>query len=168
VENAKIPVDRSATVLADGGPVTEDHRELRDNGQQKGYIVLTEEERARGFVRPVRRSYVHEGVEICGHDLGPWQGSGDYVARVCADAKGHEGEHGKKVFAATQVKHDRLLATGKFGGCGTVTIMSHAIAETFARDPKFYSGTFCVACGKHLPVGPEGEFVWEDGTRVGS
>lgn len=29
-------------------------------GQHHDYIVLTDEERAKGFVEPVRRSYVHE------------------------------------------------------------------------------------------------------------
>ena len=28
---------------------------------QKAYVVLTEAERAKGFVRPVRRTYVHVG-----------------------------------------------------------------------------------------------------------
>lgn len=113
------PVDRSCRVLADGSPVPEDesHRELKENGQQKDYVVLCPAERAKGFVRPVRRSYRH-------------------------------------------LK------------CGAVTTMSQAIAETYARDPGFYSGTFCVGCGAHFPVaayGQEGEFVWtDDSTKVGS
>ena len=28
--------------------------------------------------------------------------------------------------------------------------MGRALAETYARDPKFYSGTFCVNCGRHF------------------
>ena len=99
------PVDRSARTLTDGSPVTEDHRELKPNGQQKGYIVLSDEERRRGFVRHVRRSYKH-------------------------------------------LK------------CGGVTTMGFALAETYARDPYFYSGTFCCDCGSHFPVGEDGEFVW--------
>ena len=40
------------------------------------------------------------------------------------------------------------------------------IYMTYARNPKFYGGTFCVACSMHRPVG---EFVWEtDGSVVGS
>lgn len=40
---------------ADTGPVE----------QNKKYLILSEEERAKGFVRPVRRSYIHDkcGVE---------------------------------------------------------------------------------------------------------
>ena len=110
----KLPpaVDRDAVTLTDGSPVTPDHRELRPNGQQKGYVVLSDAERAKGFVRPVRRSYLHEK-------------------------------------------------------CHGVTTMGLALAETYARDPYFYSGTFCVHCRKHFPVGEDGEFVWLDGTKVG-
>ncbi len=46
-------------------------------------------------------------------------------------------------------------------GCGAVTTMAVAIAETYARDPGFYSGTFCVRCRDHFPVGVDGEFVWD-------
>lgn len=105
-EAAATPVDRSCTTLADGNPVTPDHREIKQNGQQKDYVVLCADERAKGFVRPVRRSYVHQK-------------------------------------------------------CGVRTTMSQSIAETYARDPAFYSGTFCCGCGTHFPVGETGEFVWD-------
>lgn len=96
----------------------------RGPGEKEGmndtYLVLSEEERAKGFVRPVRRAYQHVGTE------------------------------------------DRP-------GCGTVTTMGTELAETYARDPAFYGATFCVHCSTHLPVGADGEFVW-DGTdeRVGT
>jgi len=48
------------TTLADGSPVTDDHTDIKPNGQQKDYVVLSEEERAKGFVEPVRLSYIHE------------------------------------------------------------------------------------------------------------
>lgn len=104
--------DHPKTCLTDGSPVTPDHREIDPNtGMQKGYVVLCPEERAKGFLRPVRRSY----------------------------------------------KHTK---------CGTVTTMGHALAETYARDPGFYGGTFCCGCGAHFPVA---EFTWEpDGSVVGS
>ncbi len=73
--------------------------------------MLSEEERAKGFVRPLRRSYIHTK-------------------------------------------------------CGAQTHMGLALCETYARDPKFYGGTFCAACGIHFPVA---EFTWaEDGEVVGS
>ncbi len=47
--------------MTDGSPVTPDHSEIDPaTGLQKGYVVLSDAERAKGFVRPVRRSYVHE------------------------------------------------------------------------------------------------------------
>lgn len=102
------------TTLTDGNPVTPDHREIDPvSGQQKGYVVLSAEERAKGFVRRVRRTYVHEK-------------------------------------------------------CGVATTMGQALAETYARDPFFYSGTFCVGCRAHFPVGEDGEFVWDDGEKVGT
>ena len=55
--------DKPDTQLAGGNQVTDDHRDLKANGQQKGYVVLTPEERAKGFVRPVRKSYLHVGKD---------------------------------------------------------------------------------------------------------
>ena len=37
--------------------------------QAKAYLVLSKEERAKGFVRPVRSSYIHVGVG--GHEIEP-------------------------------------------------------------------------------------------------
>ena len=49
------------TILTSGAAVPEDrsHTKLRPNGQQESYIVLTDEERKKGFVKPVRYSYIH-------------------------------------------------------------------------------------------------------------
>lgn len=92
--------------LADGTQIYPEHTNIDPkSGQQKDYIVLAEEERAKGFVRPVRLSYVHQK-------------------------------------------------------CGTETRMAQTIAETYARDPHFYNGTFCVQCRGHFPIGKDGEFVW--------
>lgn len=53
--------------------------------------------------------------------------------------------------------------------CGTTTRMGVKIAETYARDPGYYSRTFCAHCRDHFPVGEAGEFVWlDDGTKVGT
>jgi hypothetical protein len=49
-----------------------------------------------------------------------------------------------------------------------VTTMSVGIAETYARQPDFYGSTFCTTCQMHRPVGWNGEFVWLDGTKVGT
>lgn len=97
-------------------------RAIEPSGMQAKYLVLSNEERAKGFVRRLMRSYKH-------------------------------------------------LA------CGGVTTMSQAIAETYARNPKFYGGTFCCNCGTHFalkhwdPIKQEtvAAFLWvDDGTPVGS
>lgn len=107
---AAIPVDRSQRECIGGAdPHDADHRELKPNGQQRDYVVLSAAERAKGFIKPVRRSYIH-------------------------------------------LK------------CGTLTTMGRTLAKTYARDPGFYSGTFCCGCGTHFTFGqPDGDFVW-DGT----
>lgn len=57
--------------------------------------------------------------------------------------------------------------------CGKITTMSRDIAATYARDPTFYSGTFCTTCRGHFPVGEAGEFTWyendgSEGPKVGT
>jgi hypothetical protein len=52
--------------------------------------------------------------------------------------------------------------------CGTVTTMAVGIAETYAANPRFYGSTYCTWCRKHRRVGAEGEFVWLDGSKVGT
>lgn len=47
--------------------------------------------------------------------------------------------------------------------CGNRTDLSEAIAKTFARDPQFYSRTFCVACAIYCDVS-EFEWIEKDGT----
>lgn len=111
--------DAPKTTLTDGSPVTPDHREIDPaTGQQKGYVVLSAEERAKGFVRPYRDAYRHQT-------------------------------------------------------CGGITTMGRALAETYARAPGFYSGTFCSTCRAHFPVGKDGEFTWyemdgREGPKVGT
>lgn len=98
--------------MIDGSPVTPDHREIDPaTGMQKGYVVLSQEERSKGFVAPVRTAYVHKE-------------------------------------------------------CGVVTTIGYAIAETYARDPNFYTATFCAHCRVHRPLN---EFVWKgESVEVGS
>jgi hypothetical protein len=111
VSSAEVPaVDRTKRCTTDHAPLDTN---IGSGGQQKNYVVLCDEERGRGFVRPVRTSYKH-------------------------------------------LK------------CGAVTTMGQVIAETYARDPGFYGGTFCATCRAHFPVGEDGEFVWLDGSKVGT
>lgn len=157
------------TTLTDGSPVTDDHREIIENGprkgQQKGYVVLSEEERAKGFVRPVRRSYRHVGRKPPAN-----------LRELTEEEHQRHDQYGYVKFE--EYGPERSPVTGRYwtqaeldrlGGCGVVTTMGQSLAETYARDPGFYSGTFCCGCGAHFPVGEDGEFVW-DGTdeRVGT
>ncbi len=86
-------------------------KKVDSNGMQEVYLVLSEEERKKGFIRPYRDEYKHMA-------------------------------------------------------CGTITTMGRALSETYARDPKFYGGTYCVHCKGHFPVA---QFKWtKDGEVVGS
>lgn len=50
--------------------------------------------------------------------------------------------------------------------CGTETNVDANIADTLAREPKFYGRTFCADCDGHFPIG---QFRWsQDGEVVGS
>lgn len=54
------PVDRSKRCMLSGNPETPEHREIDPStGMQKDYVVLCPQERSKGFVKPVRRSYRH-------------------------------------------------------------------------------------------------------------
>ena len=61
MENENVPpVDRSKRCMLSGKPETPEHREIDPaTGMQKDYVVLCPQERAKGFVKPVRRSYRH-------------------------------------------------------------------------------------------------------------
>ena len=137
------------------------------DGQHGAYWVICEEDRAKGFVRPVRSSYRHVGPP------GPLYELRD----LTADEHERSDRFGYVKFEA--YPPERAPVTGSFWtqeridkiskGCGTVTTMGRAIAETYARQPSFYGSTMCVACGTHLPVGEAGEFVWDGTTeRVGT
>jgi hypothetical protein len=90
-------------------------RQIKADGQQAAYLILSEEERQKGFMMPVYRSYRHMQ-------------------------------------------------------CGSDTHMGLALCETFARDPKFYGGTFCCHCRAHFPLqtaeGPQFYWVADNGERT--
>ena len=131
------------------------------SGMQKCYLVLPDGRR-RDLVRPLRKSYKHVGVRPVGptRPLTP-----EEQARYSSEGYVCFEEYGP----------ERSPVTGRFwtqaqldSGCGTVTTMGDAIAETYAAAPRFYGGTYCAMCCRHFPVGENGEFVWLDGTRVGT
>lgn len=135
----------------------------RSDGQFVDHWVLCETERAKGFVRPVRDGYVHvgaPGAKFPLRELTPEE-------HERYDRFGYVKFEAYPDGAGMFWTQDRLDKIGK--GCGTRTLMPQAIAETYARKPDYYGSTFCCGCGKYLPVGSYGEFVW-DGTaeRVGT
>ena len=140
---------------------------IKENGQQESYLVLSGEERAKGFVRPYRDTYIHIGRKVEGE-----------LRELTEEEKEEYSQFGyyayvkdmdeESVIAGTYLTKEEFekYEDGHVKGCGFSTKMNETISETYARDPKFYGGTFCMGCGAHLPVG---EFVWE-GTdeKVGS
>lgn len=49
--------------------------------------------------------------------------------------------------------------------CGGRTTMPRACAETYAVQPEYCGSTFCCHCLGYFPVGENGEFIWNDGSR---
>jgi hypothetical protein len=80
------------------------------DGQNADHYVLCPEDRAKGYVEPLRLDYIHEK-------------------------------------------------------CGGRTSMPRACAETYAVRPEYYGSTFCCHCHDYFPVGEDGEFIWNDGSR---
>lgn len=129
--------------------------------QQAVYLVLSKEERKKGFVRPYRDSYQHVGNQP------------KHPLRDLTDEE--KERYASENYVKFEVYPESMLPrTGKFWtqeqldnkGCGTVTNMGKELSETYARNPKFYGATYCVGCQMHRPVS---EFVWTaDGAVVGS
>jgi len=140
-------------------------KNIRADGQQEVYLVLSDEERAKGFVRPVRKKYRHVGLPAPKNPLRELTPAEREQYAEFGYAKYEEYPPG----GAALGRYWTHAELAKISACGTVTTMGDALAETYARDPQFYGATFCCACGWHAPVGERGEFVWEpDGSRVGT
>lgn len=138
--------------------------------QNEVYLVLSEEERAKGFVRPYRNAYRHVGIagpKYPLRDLTPeererWKAAPHPYVKFEPYPIGSHGSAIGRYWTQRQ-----LDAVGK--GCGTVTTMGRALSETYARNPGFYGATYCCGCMKHFAVGADGEFVWEStDSRVGT
>lgn len=145
-----------------------DLKVVEPSGMQKKYLVLSDEERAKGFVRPVRRSYKHVGLPTPKYtllDLTEEQHKlYDGYGYVKYEQYPKNAEGNALGTFWTQERLDKIN-----NGCGTVTTMGLTLCETYARQPNFYGATYCAGCGAHYPVGEKGEFIWtEDGERVGT
>lgn len=151
-----------APAVEDGPTPTE---ETRPDGQKADHWVLSDEERAKGLIRPVRLSYRHVGV-----------GKPKQLRELSDEEKERYAQF--KYVAFEPYGEDRAPVTGRYwtqeqldraDGCGQETRMPVKCAETYAAQPNFYGSTFCCHCQGYFPVGAQGEFVWlDDGTRVGT
>lgn len=133
-------------------------KDIKPDGQQCCYLILSEEERAKGFTRPLRQWYRHVGIRPEGptRPLTDEQRKGPDVGYVCYEP--YDPPRGATV--GRYWTKEQLES-----GCDQKTSMPLAIAETAARDPHFYGGTFCCTCGKHFP---NEQFVWvPDGEPLG-
>jgi hypothetical protein len=93
------------------------------------------------------------------------------MSETCSDPP---FDYGKKLNDGQYECHPVLIA-GNFirpvrevylhAKCGKPTRMGLTIADTFARNHRFYTHTFCGMCHAYFPVE---EFCWQDGTAVGS
>jgi hypothetical protein len=119
--------------------------------QNKKYLVLSDEELAKGYVKPYRTAYKHVGRRP------------RYPLRDLTDEeKEHYGDQG---YVSFEVYPEGHSSVGRFwtqkeldSGCGGVTTMGHELSATYARDPWFYGATYCCYCRKHRPLD---EFIWE-------
>lgn len=96
--------------------------------------------------------------------------TGESVEKVRAEQTEPTGQHKGYVVLCPDERAKGFVRpyrdSYKHATCGAVTTMGLALSETYARNPQFYSATFCVHCNRHLPVA---EFVWMvDGEQVGS
>ena len=147
--------------------------------QNKKYLVLSDEEIAKGYIRPLRRTYVHRGKKMPSRNEGVIR---EYTDKEKEEHKRwnsaaemvYSDEYKKKVnmnpstvgVCLTEEEYNAFKEGKEYiGGCGVATIMADEIAKTYARNPYFYGSTYCISCKKHLPVS---EFLWDDGEVVGS
>ncbi len=138
-------------------------------GQNEVYLVLSDEEIAKGFVRPYRNVYRHVGLAgprfpLRGLTEDEKERWGEHYAKFEPYPEENQKERSGSYSLGRFWTQEQLDSVGQ--GCGAETRMGYELSATSARSPAFYSATFCVGCNKHLPVA---EFVWvADGARVGS
>lgn len=90
--------------------------------------------------------------------------TGEPVEKVRAEQTEPTGQHKGYIILCDAERAKRFVKpyrdSYRHKRCGTTTTMGRKLAETYARDPRFYGATFCVACNAHRPLA---EFVWSDG-----
>ena len=110
-------------------------------------------------MRPVRKSYLHVSLQpkyplrdLTNEEHERYSCAGYVAFERYPEDEAKVGRYWTKAQLDTQ-------------GCGTATTMALALAETYARNPLFYGMTYCAYCQMHKPVA---EFIWLDGSVVGS
>lgn len=129
--------------------------------QNEVYLVLSEEARKKGWVRPYRDQYKHVGIRP------------KHPTRPLNEKEQRTWGEDKNGFVLFEQYPEGQNPTGRYwtqaeldSGCGAVTTMGRALSETYAANPGFYGSTYCVGCCMHKRVS---EFIWTtDGQRVGS
>ena len=88
--------------------------------------------------------------------------SGEAPAKVRAEQTEEAGQFKSYLVLCDAERAKGFVApyrdTYRHRTCGATTTMGRKLAETYARDPYFYGGTFCVHCNVHRPLS---EFSWE-------
>jgi hypothetical protein len=156
-------------LVRDTGTGAPTEQRLSD-GQLADHFVLCPEDRAKGYVEPYRKSYIHVGPP------GP-----TYALRDLDDEEKQRFEkHGYVKYEAYPEGSPERPACGRYWsqaqldrvhkGCGSLTTMPQTCAETYAVQPEYYGSTFCCGCRGYFPVGKDGEFVWDTSSmqRVGT
>lgn len=151
----------------DGSTLVNDYKAINPiSGQQKQYAVLSEEERNKGFIRPLRLAYVHVGPPLP-KNLRDLTEEEKLQYSNCNYVKYEQYDKDQFPVVGRFIKQEDLDRLNK--GCGQPTTMHENIAATYARQPDFYGSTHCAHCKKAFPVGVGGEFVWENTDfRVGT
>lgn len=153
-------------VNADDASVPNDDR--RQDGQHIDHWTMCPTEIMQaGFKRPVRLKYQHVGAPPPKNPLRDLTAEEQERYDKYGYVKYEEYPKGDSAVVGRFWTQADLDKYGK--GCGVVTSMPRQIAETYAADPSYYGSTFCCGCGTYFPVGPNGEFVWENtDERVGT
>lgn len=148
--------------------------EKRADGQYADHFVLCPEDRAKGYVEPYRDSYIHVGRP------GPKYPLRDLTPEEDARWNDPNTPPADRIVKYEDYPESECPALGRIwsqgdldkidNGCGTLTRMPASCAETYAVQPEYYGRTFCCGCGAYLPVGRDGEFVWDTKSmqRVGT
>lgn len=73
-----------------------------------------------------------------------------------------EAELSGSIMRPIRMKFQHLVCSG------ISTFVNIDEAKTHALEPTYYGNLTCWCCGDISPIGEDGEFVWMDGSKVGT